>query len=639
MNMPLRPTRAVTAIVVIPFSLILAGCNSGGPATVALPASPVAADSGGPPADPAPPAPYVPRSKNSLVFTKDVAPIVFHHCSNCHHAGDIGPFPLVSYTDVQKRSKQIAQVVERRLMPPWPAVPGYCKFEGDRSLSADQMGLIAQWVAEGCREGNPSDLPPLPEFPQGWKLGPPDLVLTMSEPYRLAADAKDVYRKFVLPVPLTERRYVRAYDFDPGNSKVVHHSMIRIDRTGWSRYLDKLDPLPGFEGTMMGGDQSPEGILMGWSPGGSPSLQNGAFTWTLQPGTDFVLELHMNGTGKPETIQSSIALYFTSEPPQTHPCLIQLQNGTIDIPAGQKDYVVEDQYVLPIDVRAIDCWPHAHYLCREMQCYADLPDGKKIWLLRIKDWDFNWQAAYTYAEPRSLPRGTTLHLRLAYDNSIDNPRNPHNPPRRVHFGRKSEDEMGEVTLKVLARSELDAAVLRNDFGLKDNQAWMTIYENQLKWRPDDWEPHYSLGVLYAARDDVNAALHQYQEAVRLKPDSVWALNNLGTIFLGLGRLDDAAAQYTQVLRVDPADCKAHNNLGLVLLQQGKFEPASVQFEQALRANPHFPEAETNLGMVFAHRGDLRQAADHFERALKINPDYEQAHIHLDQIRGSQSPNP
>jgi Tfp pilus assembly protein PilF len=316
-----------------------------------------------------------------------------------------------------------------------------------------------------------------------------------------------------------------------------------------------------------------------------------------------------------------------------------LQNGTIDIPAGQKDYVVEDQYVLPIDVRAIDCWPHAHYLCREMQCYADLPDGKKIWLLRIKDWDFNWQAAYTYAEPRSLPRGTTLHLRLAYDNSIDNPRNPHNPPRRVHFGRKSEDEMGEVTLKVLARSELDAAVLRNDFGLKDNQAWMTIYENQLKWRPDDWEPHYSLGVLYAARDDVNAALHQYQEAVRLKPDSVWALNNLGTIFLGLGRLDDAAAQYTQVLRVDPADCKAHNNLGLVLLQQGKFEPASVQFELALRANPLFPEAETNLGMVFAHRGDLRHAADHFERALKINPDYEQAHIYLEQIRGSQSPNP
>ncbi|HEX4071168.1 MAG TPA: hypothetical protein VHX68_08360, partial [Planctomycetaceae bacterium] len=108
-----------------------------------------------------------------------MAPIIFHHCSNCHHAGDIGPFPLVSYTDVQKRSKQIVQLVERRLMPPWPAVPGYCKFEGDRSLSVEQMGLIAQWVAEGCREGNPSDLAPLPEFPQGWKLGPPDLVLTM----------------------------------------------------------------------------------------------------------------------------------------------------------------------------------------------------------------------------------------------------------------------------------------------------------------------------------------------------------------------------------------------------------------------------------------------------------------------------
>jgi len=425
---------------------------------------------------------------------------------------------------------------------------------------------------------------------------------------------------------------VRAYEFDPGNRKIVHHAMIRIDSTGWSRYLDKQDPLPGFEGTMMGGDRSPDGVLMGWSPGTTTLRAKGPVAWPLDPGTDFVLELHLLPSGKPEKIQSSLALYFTSNPPDSHPCLVQLKDGTIDIPAGQKSYVIEDQYVLPIDANAIVCWPHAHFICRDMQCYAVLPDGKRQWLLRIKDWNFNWQNFYTYAEPVSLPRGTTLRMRLEYDNSADNPRNPHTPPRRVHFGRTSDDEMGEVTLEFLARNEIDASVLREDFGRKDNQDWITIYRNQLTWRENDWESHYNLGLLYRSREDIPEALHHYQEAIRLKPDSTWARTNLGTMFLGMGRLDEAAGQYSKVLSIDPADSKAHNNLGLVFSQQGKLDAAAIQFEEALRSNPRFPEAETNLGVTFAQRGDLERAAAHFERALALDPDYEEARVHLSQVR-------
>jgi tetratricopeptide (TPR) repeat protein len=274
-----------------------------------------------------------------------------------------------------------------------------------------------------------------------------------------------------------------------------------------------------------------------------------------------------------------------------------------------------------------------------MQCYAVLPDGTRTWLLRIKDWDFNWQCSYSYARPVVLPRGTTLRLRLQYDNSVDNPRNPNNPPRRVHFGRKSQDEMGEVTLEVLARNEQDADVLRGDIAQRDVQTWTGIYENQLKWHPDDWESHYNLGLLCRAREEIPEAIHHYLEAIRLKPDSVWARNNLGTIYLGLGQMDDAASQYTQALHFDPVNSKAHNNLGLVLFQQGKDEPAAIQFEQALRSNPQFPEAETNLGLVLMKRGDLRHAATHFEQALKYNPDYEEARVNLEQIRGSVTPNP
>jgi tetratricopeptide (TPR) repeat protein len=624
--------RFVFVIVVIGIS---AGC--GARSTTNLPTG-LSVDASTPPPDPPPSPAYAPRAKGALAFTKDVAPIVHRKCAGCHHAGEIGPFPLVSLADFRKRPKQVVNVIERRLMPPWPPAAGYCRFEGDQSLTTDEIGIISQWAAEGCQEGHPSDLPPLPEFPQGWKLGTPDLVLTMSEPYLLSANGKDIYRKFVLPVPITERKYVRAYEFDPGNRKIVHHAMIRIDSTGWSRYLDKQDPQPGFEGTMMGGDRSPDGLLMGWSPGATAPRANGAIAWPLEPGTDFVLELHLLPSGKPEKIQSSLALYFTPNPPDTHPCLVQLNNGTIDIPAGRKSYVTEDQYVLPIDAKIIECWPHAHFLCRDVQCYAVLPDGNRQWLLRIKDWNFNWQNFYTYAEPLSLPRGTTLRMRLEYDNSAGNPRNPHNPPRRVHFGRTSDDEMGEITFELLARTEFDASVLRDDFGRKDNQAWITVYQNQLKWRENDWESHYNLGLLYRDRDDIPQALDHYQEAIRLKPDSTWARTNLGTIFLGMGRLDDAAGQYSKALSIDPADSKAHNNLGLVLAQQGKLDAAAIQFEEALRANARFPEAETNFGLIFERRGDRKQAALHFERALELNPDYEEARVHLAQIRASQTPN-
>jgi tetratricopeptide (TPR) repeat protein len=573
--------------------------------------------------------------KNSLTFSKDVAPIVFRKCATCHHVGEIGPFPLVSYDDVRKRVKQVVEVVRSRSMPPWPAAPGYCRFEGDRSLSVTEIGLIGQWAGEGCHEGIASDLPPLPKFPGGWKLGKPDLILTLPEPYVLSAAGKDIYRKFVLRVPLHERRYVRAYDFDPGNRKVVHHAMIRVDSTGWSRYLDRQDPLPGFEGTLMGGDEAPDGFLMGWSPGYTPDKNREGFAWRLDPGTDIVLELHLLPTGKAESIQPSLALYFTPRPPERNPCLVQLQNGTIDIPPGQKDYVVEDEYVLPVGAKAIDCWPHAHFLCRDMQFYAILPDGGKTWLLRIKDWDFNWQYAYKYVKPILLPAGTRLRLRLQYDNSADNLRNPHNPPRRVHYGRTSEDEMGQVTLRLLPQSDRDADVLREDFAPKEFRTNISTNEARLSWKPDDWEAHYNLGLLYRAVGDPTRTVSHYQEAVRLNPSNNWAHNNLGTAYLGLGKVDEAIVEYTRALEIDPKDSKAHNNLGLALLRQGKLDPAAAEFERALRENPHFPEAETNLGRVFAGRGDAPQATAHFERALKIDPENNEARTSLAALRHRQ----
>src|SRR5262249_32938939 len=155
-----------------------------------------------------------------------------------------------------KHAKQIAEVTAKRIMPPWAPLPGYCQFEQDRSISVDEIGLIGQWVTEGVVEGPATALPPVPESPSRWVHGKPDLVLSMPEAFEIPADAKDIYRKFVIPVPITERKYVRAYDFDPVNRRVVHHAAIRVDRTGLARLRDEMDPLPGYDGLMSAEEQN-----------------------------------------------------------------------------------------------------------------------------------------------------------------------------------------------------------------------------------------------------------------------------------------------------------------------------------------------------------------------------------------------
>ena len=175
-------------------------------------------------------------------------------------------------------------------------------------------------------------------------------------------------------------------------------------------------------------------------------------SWELRPNTDLVLQLHLHPSGKPEQVQPSVGFYFTGEPPTNTPFRLNLNPLTLDIPAGASDYSVEDNYRLPVDVELLGVLPHAHYLAKRMEGYAVLPDGSRHDLLLIKDWDFNWQGDYRYAHPVHLPKGTTLAMRFAYDNSSKNVRNPNHPPRRVRYGLQTTDEMAELWFQVLPRN-------------------------------------------------------------------------------------------------------------------------------------------------------------------------------------------
>jgi tetratricopeptide (TPR) repeat protein len=585
-----------------------------------------------PPELPAPP-PYAPRPAGTLTFAKDIGPIVLEKCAGCHHPGEIGPFPLLCFADVKKRARQIVEITQKRIMPPWSPVPGYCEFERDRGLSAAEIGMIDQWVAEGTSEGDISELPPPPEFPTGWRYGPPDLVVTMPEAFAVPADAAaDVYRKFVIPVPIGETRYVRAFDFDPGNESLVHHMRLRVDRSGLCRAQEEQDPSPGFDGILFSGDTEPDGFFLVWTPGYEAQARRADVAWKLEPGTDLVLELHLHPTGKPESVQSSIALYFQPEPPRERLHMVQLSCETIDIAPGKKGDHYEDRYVLPVDTTVLAAMPHAHYLATEFRAWAELPDGRKEWLMRIADWDFNWQREYTYAEPMTFPKGTALYMRVTYDNTAENPRNPHHPPQRVLIGRDTFNEMAQVFFQVLAVNPEDNEVLAADFHRKEFANNLLREEFLLARGSGTTEVHFNLGCLYAISGRTPEALRHYRESIRLKPDNVFAVNNLGGLYRRLGRTDDAAAQYARALEINPRDARVRYNLGLIDLDRGLFDSAESQFELALQLNSDLAEAWVNLGAIALRQGKLELAETHLQRAIQANPRLESARAALRSVQ-------
>jgi hypothetical protein len=174
---------------------------------------------------------------------------------------------------------------------------------------------------------------------------------------------------------------------------------------------------------------------------------------TVYPDADLVVQIHFHPTGKPERVQAEVGLYFTAQTPVRHLLDIALVSRRIDIPAGATDYKVSDYFELPVDVEALGIIPHAHYICKDMKGWAILPDGRKQWLIWIRDWDFNWHEQYHYASPVKLPAGTLLEMEFTYDNSAANPRNPNHPPRRVEWGPESTDEMAGLHVQVIPRNE------------------------------------------------------------------------------------------------------------------------------------------------------------------------------------------
>ncbi len=574
------------------------------------------------------------RAEPAPTFNRDVAPIVFRHCAPCHRPGGVGPFSLLMYRDVRARASQIADLTARRVMPPWKPEPGHGAFEGERRLSDEQIAIIRRWAAAGAVEGDVSDRPAPPEWPTGWQLGTPDVVVRMPEPFTLAASGPDVFRTFVLPIPLPRARFVTALEFRPDNPRVVHHANIGVDRSGSSRRLDARDPGPGYSGGMVLDARYPEGHFLGWTPGRLASRMPPDMPWRLDPGSDLVVQLHMPPTGKPEVVQVSVGFYFTDAPPRRTPAALRLGRQTIDIPPGERQQEITDSYRLPVDVDALALQPHAHLLAREVRADATLPNGDVTPLIYIKDWDFRWQDVYRFRDPVFLPRGTRVTMRFTYDNSANNPRNPSRPPRRVVWGENTTDEMGDLYLQVVPRNDRDLAPLAQDFRRKVYAEDVAAYTKLLGEDPANPLRHDALALVHLQAGRAAEAAPHFRDALRLNPDSAPTHYNLGIALSALGDRAAALAEFREAVRLDPTHAQAQNNLGAVLHASGRIGEALERYRVAVDLDPDNAEAQSNLGQALAATGQTREAADHLRRALEMKPDAPAALAALAWIRAT-----
>jgi tetratricopeptide (TPR) repeat protein len=559
-----------------------------------------------------------------VTFYQDIAPIVYQHCSSCHRPMGSAPFSLMTFDQVKSRARLIATVTAEGVMPPWKPEPGFGTFVGERRLTSRQVALIRQWAEQGAVEGNAADGPPPPLWRGGWQLGQPDLVREMPQPYVLPAGGGDVLRNFVVSIPVTGQRYVKGIEFLPG-SPAIHHANMRIDETAASRQLDQEDPEPGYEGVTASSARFPDGQFLGWTPGQVRPLATDDLSWTLRPGSDLVLQLHLRPTGKPETIQPRIGLFFTATPPARVPVMIRLERQDIDIPAGDSDYVIQDQYVLPVDAELHELQPHAHYLARQIQGFARLPDGTTRWLIYIKRWDFSWQDVYRLADPMWLPKGTTLVMRYGYDNSSEN-------SRRVRFGQRSSDEMGSLWLQVFPRTREDRLRLEREVQRKMLREDITGFEQLLSADENNASLYENLAACYLELGEGDVALSHLRSSLRLNPHSAVAQGNIGKVLVTLGKSDEAIPHLEEALSLGLASpASVHNALGVALQQQNKIDDAMSHFRQALILDPSSAFAHNNMGRAFQVSGRFDEAIDQFQQAARLRPEDSVPHLNLARV--------
>jgi len=415
-------------------------------------------------------------SAQTPTFSKDVAPIFYKNCTNCHRPGEIAPMSLLSYADARPWVRSIQAKVTAGTMPPWHADPAYGTFENDRRLSAADKDTILKWIAAGGPEGDPKDQPSQPKYADGWLLGQPDVVLTMQEDYPIPAAGTVPYEYFEVPTHFTEDKWIQSFEVRPGSRAVVHHVIVytrnpeaaekarQQAKEASASGKPRPQPLVSFADGMdipagqTGGPDLPEGqkkelgenyrpspggfigSIGGYVPGNPGRMYDPGTATKLPAGSTLVFQMHYTPTGKATTDRTSIGLIFAKEKPKIELHGAVLANGALHIPAGDPNARVDAEMTVNRDIELYSILPHTHVRGKSWEYEAIYPDGHKEVLLNVPHYDFDWQTDYIFKEPVKIPKGTRIHATAYYDNSTANKSNP-DPTKEVWWGDQTWEEM------------------------------------------------------------------------------------------------------------------------------------------------------------------------------------------------------
>jgi len=428
---------------------------------------------------------------NTVTFSHDVAPIVYQHCVACHHPNDIAPMSLLTYKEARPWARAIEQAVLTRKMPPWQADPHYGEFSNDPRLNETEIATIKQWVDTGAKEGDPREMPAIPSYPDGWRIGKPDVVIPIPKDFVVKTNGPDQYEYFNVPTNFTEDRWVQAVELRPGNRLVVHHAHVYLfnpPSTSAAKKDVKTVKKQEVAFTILDGEvhhinpampvvddgcSSPDGgdwpghrpsesgtILGSYLPGKEPDVFPAGYARKIPKGAtlQFQIHYHPGSIAEDQIDRTSVGFIFAKEPPKQPLRRIDIQNMLFEIPAGDPDHRVTACYTFDKDVEFMSYTAHMHLRGKDMKFEAVHPDGRRETLFSVPNYDFNWQNEYKLKHPVPIEKGTKIIITAHFDNSVNNKDNP-DPTKTIRYGEPSTEEMmGGWFEYILPDKPLSAAV-------------------------------------------------------------------------------------------------------------------------------------------------------------------------------------